>query len=1155
MLLRKSRSSDALGKGRPALPDASPGEGGKNRPRLTSKRSMRLWRSPRLGSPPMPPPQISAPTPVSSSMGTFGLGINSATTEPPERPLPPARMYDSNEQRIPHDLFSTSRPRGTGMRLPPVRRDSGPSPWDVSDGPATVSAGTTSAAPSMSPAAATADTLRRSERSALSEPGSVHDMYLSDPALWEERGPAPAPVPPADKAALPATPAAPAQRDLHSVASLGDLRMAAAQAGTNSASLPPPMPAPSTQPPTRSSRQKLPPPPSEAIPLPMTEPSATRSSDAQVPVQQFEQLGVAHESVRVADRAPTGVDALIEPYDARIDASFGPEEADQRSLHPAPHIDPDQVPLPSLGAPVHGAVVDTLLDEQMQRLPNNNAPILEPPLPLRSEAPPLSKPASEAPKAPAARRLEWLVGPNVLVYDDPNVGAEPKAVAYTYDDWFLEPQVSDTGDDANASGSGDGDTVTAVVGWSPKDVGATDDVLSLYVFSSFVRRHPGSPCLLDMASRVEHETPEVAPKSGDQPMTVSQRHRLAQLFEGRRHVVLAASPRRVVAEMTSGSSPGLAEDVLLAYRQYFSPARLLHQLLQRFDWAVGRLNNVQAFGVAVRALSHTQRALCAWLQYFYELDFEPDAALTRQLVEWAAVRDRATQHWSYAADPASVGEHVDPRDLMHQLWHVVQETVPPELLPDGAVPATVSDGASSSPGTARGLTKKRSISRLLPRSPRHNSIPPDAPDRSPSSRRRTQLLRRPSVGASPGSPRTPPVLDVTESPRTRSRRQKSLMGMRRLFGPDAPAERTPSIRRYEPPPDGAAAGDEAALAQLERRLASEGGSSDDIVGEVPVAVGPPPSHARFSGVAPSPTLWSQRGTLLLAQRSETIARQLAMIECQLFARVRWMELTEPTWDQHTLRQDEWQREYQTYVAGRMKESSDGVPVAPGNEQATHLLISRFNRACAWVASHIVATSDLAERAAMVSKFIRIAWHSYLLGNMETLCQVLFGLQSPWVLRLRQTWARIEPWEKRMFTSLRQFTSPRSYFAHVRRAMHESLDARPSGARSVTPHVPFFGVFVADLATSDALASFVDATLMPNIMPFYDDQELSQSWDALVNLYRLRSKAAVVRDFIALQKAMSAAADEPIELPVLFEALQLNTLTAVQIQSASLAAES
>ena len=170
---------------------------------------------------------------------------------------------------------------------------------------------------------------------------------------------------------------------------------------------------------------------------------------------------------------------------------------------------------------------------------------------------------------------------------------------------------------------------------------------------------------------MEHETPEVAPKSGDQPMTVSQRHRLAQLFEGRRHVVLAASPRRVVAEMTSGSSPGLAEDVLLAYRQYFSPARLLHQLLQRFDWAVGRLNNVQAFGVAVRALSHTQRALCAWLQYFYELDFEPDAALTRQLVEWAAVRDRATQHWSYAADPASVGEHVDPRDLMHQLLSLI----------------------------------------------------------------------------------------------------------------------------------------------------------------------------------------------------------------------------------------------------------------------------------------------------------------------------------------------------------------------------------------------------------------------------------------------------------------------------------------------------
>ena len=108
--------------------------------------------------------------------------------------------------------------------------------------------------------------------------------------------------------------------------------------------------------------------------------------------------------------------------------------------------------------------------------------------------------------------------------------------------------------------------------------------------------------------------------------------------------------------------------------------------------------------------------------------------------------------------------------------------------------------------------------------------------------------------------------------------------------------------------------------------------------------------------------------------------------------------------------------------------------------------------------------------------------------------------------------------------------------------------------SSSPYIPFFGQFVSDLSVIDSLASFVDASGMPNTMPLYDDQELSLSWDALVNVYRLRIKSHIVREFITLQRCQRQAPAPPMELPILIEVLQLDTLSAMAIQSTSLALE-
>lgn len=335
----------------------------------------------------------------------------------------------------------------------------------------------------------------------------------------------------------------------------------------------------------------------------------------------------------------------------------------------------------------------------------------------------------------------------------------------------------------------------------------------------------------------------------------------------------------------------------------------------------------------------------------------------------------------------------------------------------------------------------------------------------------------------------------------------------------------------------------------------------------PGASAAPPMSSTPSAADGEPVL-ALRDSLLLSQRSSTIARQMGMIERELMASIDWSELSEPSWDQHTVRQEQWQLEYQDYVMFRIRQTMNDEP-SEGQKDALrqtihgrgiHMLIARFNRTCAWVASHIVRSNNIQERVAIVNKFIRIAWHCYRQGNMESLCQIMFGLQSPWIARLQQTWEQVSLWELRAFEALRRFTSPREQFAFLRYSMREAIETNIPSRRfsplttSSSPYVPFFGQFVSDLSAIDSLASFVDASGMPNTMPLYDDQELSLSWDALVNVYRLRIKSHIVREFITLQRCQRQAPAPPMELPILIEVLQLDTLSAMAIQSTSLALE-
>lgn len=144
MFLRKSRSSDALGNAkRSDTQSVRGGDTSKLKQKLNGKRSFRLFKSPKLGMPPEPSPKI-VPSPPSQRLGSNGpsgtvhsaqgLGIKHAQGPDAEnlsrpslnytRPIPHARMYNAQDAMSTSDMFSTSRPPGMGMRLPPSRIES-----------------------------------------------------------------------------------------------------------------------------------------------------------------------------------------------------------------------------------------------------------------------------------------------------------------------------------------------------------------------------------------------------------------------------------------------------------------------------------------------------------------------------------------------------------------------------------------------------------------------------------------------------------------------------------------------------------------------------------------------------------------------------------------------------------------------------------------------------------------------------------------------------------------------------------------------------------------------------------------------------------------------------------------------------------------------
>ncbi|ORZ18607.1 hypothetical protein BCR42DRAFT_411255 [Absidia repens] len=213
-------------------------------------------------------------------------------------------------------------------------------------------------------------------------------------------------------------------------------------------------------------------------------------------------------------------------------------------------------------------------------------------------------------------------------------------------------------------------------------------------------------------------------------------------------------------------------------------------------------------------------------------------------------------------------------------------------------------------------------------------------------------------------------------------------------------------------------------------------------------------------------------SFILSYRSGKMAQQLCFIERDVLLGVDWEEMVHCRWtkmatneatmchssnsqngdidDAHTYLSSsvgmDDQVNYTRQIRQMQLARQDGYG---GIEQ----VIERFNTVCQWVASEIVSVQKLDLRVKVVEKFIRLAQKCRMYSNFATLVQILLGLQSPSVSRLKKTWARVGASEQRLLDELSQFTSPMRNWKHIRDNMTMVADEYGMSPTEVQVEMP------------------------------------------------------------------------------------------------------
>ncbi|KAI9320924.1 hypothetical protein BX666DRAFT_1251635 [Dichotomocladium elegans] len=288
-------------------------------------------------------------------------------------------------------------------------------------------------------------------------------------------------------------------------------------------------------------------------------------------------------------------------------------------------------------------------------------------------------------------------------------------------------------------------------------------------------------------------------------------------------------------------------------------------------------------------------------------------------------------------------------------------------------------------------------------------------------------------------------------------------------------------------------------------------------------------------------------SFILYYRSERMAKQLCLIESQVLRTIDWEEMVHCRWtkmaakdslpgdDTSEFTDDDLDRPDVNYTRRARQIQLARAEHEGGIEQ----VIKRFNAVCQWVASEIVRTRALDERVRVVEKFIRLAQKCKLYCNFATLVQILLGLQSPAVSRLRKTWDKVGSSEKQLLHQLSDFTSPMKNWKHIRDAMTEVAEEygmSPVEVQIELPGtnqhaktkikipfggcIPFLGIYLSDLVFNSEQPPYLQPSHDHHRIYYANNRMLNNTppvlKQPLVNFRKYRITATVIKRVLTFQ---------------------------------------
>lgn len=157
------------------------------------------------------------------------------------------------------------------------------------------------------------------------------------------------------------------------------------------------------------------------------------------------------------------------------------------------------------------------------------------------------------------------------------------------------------------------------------------------------------------------------------------------------------------------------------------------------------------------------------------------------------------------------------------------------------------------------------------------------------------------------------------------------------------------------------------------------------------------------------------------------------------------------------------------------------------------MIHWSNDVSGWVISEVLSRDQPKQRADIIKLFLKIAKHCKDLNNFNAVFEILAGLQSSPVDRLRKTWEKIDKVYKQMHKELQLVNSRDKNFSVLRDLLKQSLP----------PCIPYLGMFLTDL-------TFIDTGNLDRI-PKTDAHK-----EELVNFVKLRKTALVIKQIQLFQ---------------------------------------